>query len=345
MRLDVVAGAQYGSEAKGHMVQALAQQRVGEPLRVIRVAGPNAGHTGYDPSGKAWALRQVPVAAVVPGTMTLEIAAGSEIDLPVLIKELRDLRDAGLLDGKRVLVHPEATLIEDRHKDLESGMSERLGSTAKGIGAARADRIMRLAKRLVDVDYAVNELNRLGVEVARPLGNYSENTIVEGTQGYALGLHAGRYPYCTSSNTRAIDFMAMAGVHPWEYEEFQIWLVARVFPIRVAGNSGPMKGETTWADLGVAPEYTTVTKKERRVGSEDWDLVAEAVAANGGPGGPVRLGLFMLDQKFPEVAGSTEWYHLPLDAEDYLSKVEDLAGAEIGLVGTGPQTHVWRNER
>ena len=71
-KLDVVVGAQYGSEAKGHLVADLAARRMKEGLNplVVRVAGPNAGHTGYDHNGKPWALRSVPVAAVVPGTIT-----------------------------------------------------------------------------------------------------------------------------------------------------------------------------------------------------------------------------------------------------------------------------------
>src|SRR5690606_34446167 len=140
--LDVVVGAQYGSEAKGHCVQALAGERLesGGSLDVVRVAGPNAGHTGYDQQGRKWALRQVPVAAVVPGPINLRFGPGSEVDLPVMLAELDRLRDAGLLDDKTVQVSSEATLIDEAHKRAEanSNLVSRVGSTGKGIGAARA---------------------------------------------------------------------------------------------------------------------------------------------------------------------------------------------------------------
>ena len=347
--LDVVVGAQYGSEAKGHCVQALASERLesGGSLDVVRVAGPNAGHTGYDQQGRKWALRQVPVAAVVPGPINLVIGPGSEVDLPVLLDELDRLRDAGLLDDKTVQVSSEATLIDEAHKRAEanSNLVSRVGSTGKGIGAARAGRIMRTALRVFDSPAALEELGKRGVQVLPADHNVAHQTaadhiIVEGTQGYALGLHAGYYPQCTSSNTRAIDFLAMAGINPWALpiHELTIWLVARIYPIRVAGNSGPMRNETTWEDLGLEPERTTVTNKVRRVGEPDWDLVRRAADANGRQ--RCRLAVFMTDQMFPEAAGVSSWGELPASARDYLTQVAVHVDAPLGMVGTGPDSRV-----
>ncbi|WP_369007005.1 adenylosuccinate synthetase, partial [Staphylococcus aureus] len=48
--------------------------------------------------------------------------------------------------------------------------------------------------------------------------------ILEGTQGYGLGLHAGMYPYCTSSNTRSIDFLAMAAIYPERWIELGAYI-------------------------------------------------------------------------------------------------------------------------
>lgn len=339
--LEVVVGAQFGSEAKGHVVQRLterAQQRGICPL-VIRVAGPNAGHTGYDADGQAWALRQVPVAVVTPGPAILYIAPGSEIDLPVLLDEIDRLTSAGLMKGKYLYVSAETTMITDEHKHLESvgNLVGKIGSTGKGIGAARADRIWRHAKRLIDDRRAMDELQARHVKVMPHFARFDEwlHVIIEGTQGYGLGLHAGYYPKCTSSDCRAIDFMAMAAINPWEFD-VSVWAVARIFPIRVAGNSGPLRNETTWEALGLPEEHTTVTKKVRRVGMPDWRLVREAVMANGGPP-VVRLALTMLDQKFRTARD------LPVDLEDeilmkYIAHVEFDTGAKVELVTTGPNT-------
>lgn len=348
-RLEVVVGAQFGSEAKGHVVQRLTErgQRRAEMPEVIRVAGPNAGHTGYDRTGQPWALRQVPVAAVTDGPAYLTIAPGSEVDLPVVLDEFDRLTEAGLMNNKVLRVSSEATMIEDRHKVLEVEMTGRLGSTAKGIGAARADRLMRRASRVRDHEDAMREFRDRNITVFNP-GDQpfveASHVIIEGTQGYGLGLHAGFYPFCTSSNCRAIDFLAMAGINPTNYATYEVWAVARIFPIRVAGNSGPLRDETTWDALDLPPEFTTVTKKMRRVGMPDWDLVAKAVKANGPYN--VRLAVTMLDQMFRKTANQplteldSESYR---EVNEYLADIEKRVGAPIGMVTTGPNTHTWRN--
>lgn len=355
-RLEVVVGAQFGSEAKGHVVQRLTEraQKQDHMPAVIRVAGPNAGHTGYDAQGRPWALRQVPVAAVTEGPAYLGIAPGSEIDPPVLLDEIDRLTAAGLMNNKVLWVSGEATVISDEHKARENAgfqhtddLVKRIGSTGKGIGAARADRLMRGAQRVRDAYWLLAELGTRKVTMVntdhKPFID-PEVVIIEGTQGYGLGLHAGFYPFCTSSNCRASDFMAMAGVHPWEFAKTEVWAVARIFPIRVAGNSGPLRNETSWEELGLPPEFTTVTKKMRRVGQSDWDLVAKAVQANGGAP-TVRLAITMVDQLFPELANrpivdaDRESYR---EVARYLGEVEALTKARIGMVTTGPNTYTWR---
>lgn len=352
-KLQIVVGGQYGSEAKGHVVQRLTERAQIDNAcpQVVRVAGPNAGHTGYDKEGRAWALRQIPVAAVTDGAAVLGIAAGSEIDLPVLLDEYDSLRDAGLMRHKMMWVHGEATIITEHDKAIEAGLPghanlpKSIGSTGKGIGAARSGRIMREpGRRLIDDPEAVEALHRRGIAIADHQhsvsgGIRSNHTIIEGTQGYGLGLHAGHYPQCTSSNCRAVDFMAMAGVHSWEFQTTEVWVVARIFPIRVAGNSGPLHGETTWEALGLPDEHTTVTKKVRRVGSPDWELVARAVRANGGAP-TVRLAVTMMDQMFPELR-DVAFHTVEADhdgAYAYLRDIERTVKAHVGMVTTGPNT-------
>lgn len=354
-KLDVVVGAQYGSEAKGHLVADLAMRRMKEGLSplVVRVAGPNAGHTGYDSTGKPWALRSVPVAAVVPGTIALAVAPGSELDPEVFLDEFDRLHEAGLMTDKFMVVSGEATVLTQEHKDSEAAqdLTGKVGSTGKGIGAARAARMMRTARRVQDDDEFKDQLLRRLILVldaprwesfiGRHLNDDQSAVVVEGTQGFALGLHAGHYPQCTSSNTRAIDFLAMAGINPWQVgpHNLTVWVVARVYPIRVAGNSGPMKDETSWAELGLPEELTTVTQKVRRVGGEDWDLVRRAVNANGA--NRVVVALSMADQKFPSIAGKDA---LDDQSLQWVQEIQDLLEVPVGWVGTGPNSHVWMPE-
>src|SRR5690606_15567367 len=157
------------SEAKGHATQRILERRRAEGsknLWNIRIGGPNAGHTGHDEHGNPWAFRQVPVGVLLPGKgVNLEIGAGSEIDLPVLLDEIDRCIGAGVLDGKWPVLHGEATMIEDRHKETEAALVGSIRSTGKGIGAARADRLLRGAKRLSDDPEAVLQLVRRGVTV------------------------------------------------------------------------------------------------------------------------------------------------------------------------------------
>lgn len=343
-KISVVVGAQFGSEGKGAVAARLATEAVNPDRHVVavRVAGPNAGHTVVDAKGLPWALRQVPVAAVSNPHATLIIAAGSEIDQEVLDSEVDALDKAGFEVSTRLVIDPQATILTAGHKAQEAAnnLVGRIGSTGKGIGAARADRLMRTAQTWGDVHPEAWNGDSTAL-----LHNYlltGAHIVIEGTQGFGLGLHAGFYPKCTSSDTRAIDFLAMTGVMPWDpaVGEFEVWAVARTFPIRVAGDSGPLAGETTWEQLGLMPELTTVTKKVRRVGEWDPDLVWRAVQANGGAP-TVRLALTMVDYIYPEIAnmdGPVLGRVIPKDVLDYLSMIEDQTGARIGLVGTSAST-------
>lgn len=361
-QVTVVVGAQYGSEGKGAISAHITRSPDWDEQTVaIRVAGPNAGHTAYDKDGREWKLRALPVAAVVNSRCQLHIAAGSEVDLAVLGDEIDRVQRAGHKIENRLTIHPSATVLNAEHIARESrrSLANKIGSTGKGIGAARADRIWREALTFEQLVRQKRELAVLPSMTLKDLywltllgepGPFSladtTRVLIEGTQGYGLGLHTENYPQVTSSDCRAIDFLAMAGISPWDFQvtRLRVVLVARTLPIRVAGNSGPMKGETDWATLGLPEERTTVTNKVRRVGAWDDELLAEAIRANGGGdyNPDVVLALTMLDHAFPAVremqtAGGI--WSVP-GAGDMLTAISNLHGIGIPYVGTGPNTVV-----
>lgn len=369
VNLTVIVGGQFGSEAKGHITKryiknvlnlAKFSHRTVPLVFNVRVAGPNAGHSAMDKKKRMWALRQVPIGVVVDqSNVRLHIAAGSEVEMEVLLREIDNTEQAGLNSISRLSIDPEVTLIDGNHHQTEADqrMQERIGSTGKGVGAARAERIMRTAKRLIDDPQAMDELTSRGVKIHGLTINgihqesirlgCSAEVVIEGTQGFGLGMHAGYYPQCTSSDCRAIDFLSMAGMSPWDpaVNLFRVVVVTRVFPIRVAGNSGPLAYETSWEDLGLQPELTTVTRKVRRVAEWDSDLVKRAVAANGGP--PiVMLAVTMIDQKWPELQGVTTKQGITRAVRTWLREVvEAECGAPVLLATTGPDTGVWFHVR
>lgn len=340
--LHVVVGGLYGSEGKGAAAAHLCH-----PDRfsgtAVRVGGSQAGHTAYDSQGRRWPLRHIPVAAVVNPYARLVIAAGSEVDLEVLNEEITTLEDAGHQIRHRLIMDRSATVITDTHKQIERGtrLTDRLGSTAKGVGAARSERIMRTAHTIGHHQDQIPAGVTLGDTSAWLTPN--EDVLIEGVQGYGLGLHTPYYPYTTSSDCCAIDFLAMAGVtNPAMLAQPTVWVVFRPYPIRVAGNSGPMNNETSWEALGLPPETTTVTGKTRRVGRWDPNLAMEAVFANGGPHPQVKLALTMADQIDPGVRGITRPDELTPAVAAFIHQIETgtKSTGQLQLVGTSPQTVV-----
>ncbi len=377
--LDVVVGTQYGSEGKGHVTDQVIRQYirnqtegVGSTVISVRVGGPNAGHCVRDPeTNHKYAFRSMPVGAIWNAVSL--IAPGSEVDLEVLHREVTEL----IANGHRphLVIDSHATVLEQKHIDQEkaSELGAKVGSTAKGIGAARADRIWRRAKTVGQVwnDEPGNTLHLIYAELLSvggillvtdtvelldgwlDFGGF--HVVIEGTQGYGLGLHTDLYPQCTSNDAKAIDFLSQAGINPWDdrWGTFQVTGATRTNPIRVAGNSGPLKGETTWEDLGQDSEKTTVTQKTRRVGEWDGELVHNAVRA----GGVHRLALTMVDKVIPGLAGLEGTWNYPTpvgkldpakwtpqrELADLVARVELETGCQVWLVTTSETTAVELN--
>lgn len=337
--LTVVVGGQAGSEGKGAVTARLAKELNYEWS--VRVGGPNAGHTVIGPNGARYALRQIPVAAVVSPDTQLVIAAGSEIDLDVLRGEVNMLEADGFRVRDRLLIDQEATVLHPWHASREQSLQH--GTTGKGIGAARAERALRQAQRVKDL----NDASLMGVDtqdILRQVARDQRPILLEGTQGYVLGSHAGWYPHCTSGDCRAIDFLAAAGLPPMHAD---IWVVLRTFPIRIAGNSGPLQKETTWEEVGVEPEITTVTKKVRRVGHWDWEWAKRSVEANTNERAP-SIALTFADYWWPELKGENGWW-----TQEFLDRsiktepirrrvraIEQEVGGRVKMLGTGPDTQL-----
>ncbi len=326
-----LVGAQYGSEGKGAVAGQLARQQPG--MLWVRTGGPNAGHTVVTP-GAAEVFCSVPCGAVDPQA-TLVLGAGAMIDADGLQAEVRRR------PGRPVLVDGAATLI-DHTLHNEGGvlgrLHARIGSTGKGVGMARVARIQRdpggltLAKdykwgapeiRIVDTVQLINDWLRCDGSV-----------VLEGTQGSGLSLTHGPWPYVTSADTSAAQLAADAGVPPSVVDAV---LVARTMPIRVAGNSGPLHGETDWQQISErlqrpTTEQTTVTRKTRRVGAWDDDLFRRAVLLNA----PAWAALTFLDYWDDGAAqGCREWDELPATARERVLELEARHKVHFDMLMTG----------
>jgi adenylosuccinate synthase len=115
-------------------------------------------------------------------------------------------------------------------------------------------------------------------------------------------------------------------------------MVVRTFPIRVGGPSGPLPKEISWEDirqLSGAPamyeEYTSVTKRLRRVACFDLDSVKIACQYNR-PSGLAVMGLDRLDY---QNAGVRDPSGLTAHAKDFLEELQLETCVPIEFVGTG----------
>lgn len=292
MPVTVVVGGQFGSEGKGKVAHYLAKTM--QASYAVRCGGSNSGHTVIDDNDNIRVFRQLPTAAILPG-VKLALCAGSYIDVEVLLQEIADAK----IDETRLAIDAEAVIITPEYKAAEkaSGLIPAIGSTGSGTGAAVAARVQRkgitFAKDIPTLHPYIADV----AEVLRNSLNKAERIIIEGTQGFGLSpLHSRLFPKVTSRDTTAGAFVAEAGLSPLDVDD--IALVLRAFPIRVAGESGPLEHEISWDVITregnhstPIHEYTTVTKKLRRVGRFDPEIVKRAIAINQ----PTRIFLNHMD--------------------------------------------------
>ncbi len=370
MSVCAVVGAQYGSEAKGHVVARIAQQYDHH----VRVGAANAGHTVYVPTlanevGMAHGgadtgdydkkvMQQLPCAVYAHPAAAVYLGPGAQISAEILEREISELQawraDRGL-EPKAIFVDPRAHVVTfaQVEGEVRSGLADRIGSTSatarEGIGAAQADRVMRSEGCVTAASYYDMAVRYyMGVELVDvPMAlAAADGILLEGTQGTGLSITTGDFPYCTSRNTTAAGLCADAGVAPGRLD--RVIAVARTYPIRVAGNSGPFHPESreiTWDSISVDPESerTTVTKKVRRVATFSMAQLAEAVAINGA----TEVALMFADYIDPSIAGvdcldvhQDRLSGRSLSLARMVYDIEHRTGVPVTYLGTGPRTMI-----
>lgn len=334
MPVSIVVGGQFGSEGKGKVTLELVRRMQPSEVTVIRVGGPNSGHTGYSTSGKKYALRQLP-AGCIDRNVDVVFPAGSYLDVDLLFTEIRQLN----YPISRVFISPFTNLITDdqRRWEAQGNLVNSIGSTGSGVGASVLASVARGATNFdlsaihAQDDPRLNNFIVDTTDLVRTKLEKSERVIIEGSQGYGLSLlDGGFWPKATSRNTTASAALAEAGLSPIDVDK--IYLVIRSFPIRVAGDSGPLRNEIQWSDiasrngkLGDIAEFTTVTKKLRRVGEFDATIVRRAISSNN----PTDIVLNHLDYISTESFGCSK--HL-----DFIRYVEEAIGKSITFAGFSP---------
>ena len=147
----VVAGAQWGDEGKGKLVDYLAERA---HIVARYQGGHNAGHTVVINSEK-FILHLIPSGILHEGKLCV-IGNGVVIDPACLIEEMDALISRGVEINDNLLISNNAHLIMPYHMALESASESRMGlkaigTTGRGIGPAYVDKMARCGIRLMDI--------------------------------------------------------------------------------------------------------------------------------------------------------------------------------------------------
>lgn len=150
MPTTAVVGMQWGDEGKGCIIDLLTEEA---DLVVRYQGGNNAGHTVVA-GGETFKLHLVPSGILHPGVTCL-LADGVVLDPQVLTEEVRDLEARGI-DTSGLRVSGAAQIVLPYHRELDRLEEARrgaqaIGTTARGIGPAYADKARRIGVRVRDL--------------------------------------------------------------------------------------------------------------------------------------------------------------------------------------------------
>lgn len=341
-KMCVLVGGQYGSEGKGAIAAHVAND-----YRVhVRVGSPNAGHTIWW-KGEKHVMQTIPCGWINPDAKIV-IGRGALINISLLMQELEHIEQYYPDFRERLYIDAHAGVLDERFHKMEGGtegeMHRRIGSTGEGVGPARMARIsrdpeqFRLFESVVD-KYDLEDVICYNTPIMiATLQDAGWDVLIEGTQGSGLSLYHSFWPYCTSVDTNAAGIIAEVGIAPARVTD--VLMVCRTYPIRVAGNSGPMQGEITWEELSertgrdLVPERTTVTHKVRRIAEWDDELFKKSCLLNA----PTEIALTFCDYVDPDLAGTSSMFDVDTSGKLFNFMQEHELLGRVRYFGTGPST-------
>jgi len=334
--VDVIVGGQYGSEGKGQIAAYLSRNY----HVLVRVGGPNAGHSVRGAEGRIDKYHHLPSGSR-GSKAEIIIGAGAVINPDNILKEIEEF---GIKAGQ-IFIDPQAMTISLEDIEKEKVLVDKIGSTGQGVGVAAArkilDRVSSIFTLARDIPSLKPYLNSATHRLERAYRT-GKKILLEGTQGSALSLHHGFYPHVTSRDTNVAGCLAEAGISASRVR--RILMVVRTYPIRVDnakdGTSGWMKKEINFdviaersgldaADLKKA-EVTTTTKKKRRVSEFDWELFRRSCALNA----PTDIVLTFADYLSKENQKAQRFEQLTPETIQFIEELERVANAPVSLIST-----------
>ena len=410
-----IIGTQWGDEGKGKIVDWLASKvdtvvrfqggnNAGHTIKI----GDEVFKLNLLPSGIIRGKKCIIGNGVVLDPWALEYEINQLKSQSIIINE------SNLLIAENIcLILPIHRIIDELNE--KSRGFEKIGTTKKGIGPAYEDKVGRRSIRLCDLDddellrkkinslldFHILRLNKNNIEInstelfeklkiinqffkkyvhptwkiLNELSNKNETILFEGAQGALLDLDFGTYPYVTSSNTTSGQIFAGSGFS--RRDNHQIFGVTKAYTTRVGAGPFPTELTNSIGDYLVEKgnEFGTVTKRKRRCGWFDANLVKQTVKING-VNDIVLTKLDVLDnldeikicvgysvqdknydylpfsqslqkkivpiyKKFvgwnTSTFGIKKWSDLPKNAQTYIASIEEMIETDIAIISTGPE--------
>ena len=276
--------------------------------------------------GKKYGLRLVPSGFVTEKTRLL-VGAGVLVNPQVFVKEIEEL---GVTE--RIGVDRRCGIIEEDHIKRDKGsphLKEKIGSTGTGCGPANMDRANRTLKLAKDIPELKKYITDVPMELAAAIKS-GKKVLVEASQGYALSLFYGTYPYVTSKDTNAAQACVDVGIGPMDVKE--VIVVFKSYPSRVGEGPFPTEIKPVEAEkLGIV-EYGTVTGRRRRTGTFDFEMAKEAAMINSAS----QIALTCVDYIDKKNKGVKSYEELTRKTKDFIEAIERKVGVPVTIISTGP---------
>lgn len=294
----VVLDAQAGSCGKGKFIGYLSRKDDIDMAMCNFMS--NAGHTWVSNYDTKVMTQQLPTSIINPLADIL-IGPESAITPRILFEEM--IKYKNMIGDRKVIINPNAVVIADKHRREEQKVL-RSGSTFKGCGSARADKVMRQAMLFRefwnklnqengadfgdddgdygdlnycitcgDLKYVKNHLQVMDtMELINNAIDRGEHILIEGSQGCDLDINYGLpYPNTTSRQCHAGQLIADCGISPRLVDD--IIMIMRPYPIRISNttNLKDDKGQTLITSSGdySGAEEITWDEVKRRCGAPD----------------------------------------------------------------------------
>lgn len=304
---DVIVDLQHGDTGKGKVTSALCKRN--NYTHVVRYnGGNNAGHTIYH-EGKKIVTHSIPC-GVLHGIKSI-IGPGCVVNPEHFLKELEEIRSAGINVEGLVFIAKNAHIITDQHLE-EDGKDTKIGTTRKGVGPAYVSKYDRKGLRAEQVEILKPYLIDMYEELH--LSKKDCRILFEGAQGFGLDIDWGDYPYVTSSGCTVASAIAN-GVPPQSIRH--VYGIAKAYETYVGAKKFEPDLDVFKEIRELGQEYGATTGRPRQCNWINLQHMKKAADING--------ITHLVINKFDILKKTAQFsYHLNSTTTKHLTKAEDF---------------------